>query len=124
EYPNVLVVIGVHSAKFKNEGSTSNIREVVKRYEVTHPVVNDKDFTIWGLYGVQAWPTTMLIDPQGLVLGAYSGEGVYRVMQPLINGMIAEFDPQKLIDRTPIKYSPEIAKAADSPLKFPGKVLA
>ncbi len=124
EFSNVLVVIGVHSAKFKNEGSTANIREVVQRYEVTHPVVNDKDFTIWQTYGVQAWPTTVLIDPAGMVLGVYSGEGVYQVMQPIIQGMIAEFDAKQQINRTPIKYNPEAAKAADSPLKFPGKVLA
>ncbi len=124
EFENELIVVGVHSAKFKNEGSTANIREVVQRYEVTHPVVNDSDFYLWDLYNVQAWPTTILIDPLGKVLGFYSGEGVYDALQPIISTMITQFDARKLIDRTPIKYDPELAKRAASPLSFPGKVLA
>ena len=57
EYPNELVVIGVHSAKFTNESQTANIREVVQRYELEHPVVNDENFDIWNAWGTQAWPS-------------------------------------------------------------------
>ena len=42
-YPNELVVIGVHSAKFEGEKDTENIREAVLRYEIEHPVVNDAE---------------------------------------------------------------------------------
>src|SRR6266849_3212255 len=47
KYPNELVVIGVHSAKFENEKDTENIRRIVLRYEIEHPIVNDADFAIW-----------------------------------------------------------------------------
>src|SRR5690242_13678782 len=47
KYPNELVVIGVHSAKFVNEKQSNNIREAILRYEIAHPVVNDSDMTIW-----------------------------------------------------------------------------
>ena len=40
-FPNELVVIGVHSAKFDTEKVSDNIREAVLRYEIEHPVVND-----------------------------------------------------------------------------------
>lgn len=122
EFANELVVIGVHSAKFKNEGNTTNIRYVVQRYGVEHPVVNDKDFAIWQRYGVRAWPTSMLIDPEGRVLGYFSGEGVYDALQPVIKGMIAEFEAKGLMDRTPIKLTPETR--AVTLLAFPGKVYA
>ena len=65
EFGDELVVIGVHSAKFENEGQLNNIRNIVQRYEVTHPVVNDADFRIWSTYGVNAWPTLVVIDPLG-----------------------------------------------------------
>src|SRR5689334_6588287 len=97
EFQNAVVVVGVHSAKFKNEGSTNNIREVVQRYEIDHPVVNDNNFDIWNNYGVQAWPTIVVIDPAGKVLGFYSGEGVYSALQPIIKGMVDYFDAKKLI---------------------------
>ena len=52
-----LVVIGVHSAKFDNEKNTENIRNIILRYGIEHPIVNDADFKIWNSYAVQAWPT-------------------------------------------------------------------
>ncbi len=42
-YPDELVVIGVHSAKFQTERDAKNIEEAVLRYEIEHPVVNDAD---------------------------------------------------------------------------------
>jgi thiol-disulfide isomerase/thioredoxin len=45
-FPNELVVIGVHSAKFAGEQDSQNIREAVMRYEIEHPVVNDAKMAI------------------------------------------------------------------------------
>ncbi len=124
EFADELVVIGVHSAKFENEGDTENIRQIVQRYEVEHPVVNDRDFVIWQQWGIRAWPTVMVIDPLGRVFGYHSGEGVYAVVQPIIAGMVAQFDAQGQIDRTPIELTPETGARPESLLAFPGKVLA
>lgn len=124
EFPEELVVIGVHSAKFQNEGETDNIRQIVQRYEVEHPVVNDRDFEVWQAWGVRAWPTTMLIDPEGMVFGYHEGEGVYAVLQPIIAGMVREFDDQGLIDRSPVELAPVSAERPETLLAFPGKVLA
>ena len=41
KYPEELVVIGVHSAKFENEKDTDQIRQAILRYEIKHPVIND-----------------------------------------------------------------------------------
>ena len=69
KYPDELVVIGVHSAKFPNEKDSDNIRRVILRYGIEHPVVNDSEFRIWRSYGVRAWPTQVLINPEGYVAG-------------------------------------------------------
>ena len=91
EYPEELVVIGVHSAKFDNEADTDNIREITQRYDLTHPVVNDADFEIWNAWGTRAWPTVALIDPAGNAVGVHAGEGVYGVVQPVIARLVEEF---------------------------------
>ena len=44
KYPDELVIVGVHSAKFANEGETENIRQIVQRYDLHHPVINDNEF--------------------------------------------------------------------------------
>jgi len=70
-----LVVIGVHSAKFENEKQTDPIRQAIERYEIEHAVVNDKDFAVWRLFGARAWPTVVLLNPNGRIIGSHSGEG-------------------------------------------------
>jgi hypothetical protein len=46
-FPNELVVIGVHSAKYPSEGLTANIRQAALREGIEHPIVNDAGFVIW-----------------------------------------------------------------------------
>jgi thiol-disulfide isomerase/thioredoxin len=126
EYPDSLVVIGVHSAKFTNEGETENIRRIVQRYEVTHPVINDNQFIVWDEYSVNAWPTFMLIDPFGKVVGQMAGEGVYDKLAPIIATMDQEYRAAGALSLNPLPMlKPEItSNPDDTPLRYPGKVLA
>jgi thiol-disulfide isomerase/thioredoxin len=57
KYPNNVVVIGVHSAKFDTEQDSDSIRQAVMRYEIEHPVVNDANHKIWDRYFCQSWPS-------------------------------------------------------------------
>jgi thiol-disulfide isomerase/thioredoxin/sugar lactone lactonase YvrE len=124
KYADQLVVIGVHSAKFDNEKETENIRRIILRYEVEHPVVNDADFKIWQSYGVRAWPTQVLIDPSGYVVGQVSGEGNYETIDRAISQIIEESRKRGELDEQPLKLALERARVAELPLSFPGKVLA
>ncbi len=124
EYAEELVVIGVHSAKFVNESETENIRQIILRYGLEHPVVNDKDFTVWRTWGATGWPTVVLIDPAGNVVGGRAGEGVYPVFQPIIESLVTEFDAKGLLDRTPFEAALERDGLPETVLSFPGKVLA
>ena len=124
KYADELVVIGVHSAKFENEGETKNIENIVQRYELEHPVVNDNQFQIWSQYGARAWPTLVIIDPIGNVLGYHAGEGIYDQFDFIIGGMIEEFDELGLVDRSPVASITHEERKVESPLLFPGKVLA
>jgi len=124
KYPNELVVIGVHSAKFENEKDTDNIRQIILRYEIEHPIVNDADFAIWKSYAVNAWPTRYLIDPGGYIIGRVSGEGYYEELDKAISDSIAEFRKRGELNEAPLKLALERAKVGDLPLAFPGKIVA
>ena len=124
KYARELVVIGVHSAKFQNEGDVANIRQAILRYEIQHPVVNDRDFHIWRQYAVRAWPTLMVVRPDGYVLGHLSGEGHQEVLERVIDELIAEARSQGTLNDTPLHFTLEKDKYASGALSFPGKVLA
>ena len=124
KYARQLVVIGVHSAKFDNEKETENIRRVVVRYGIEHPVVNDADFHIWNSYAVRAWPTQVLIDPAGYVVGQVRGEGHYAALDEAIGRLVAEARRRGELNEQPLKLALERAKVGDLPLAFPGKIVA
>jgi thiol-disulfide isomerase/thioredoxin len=124
KYANQLVVIGVHSAKFANEKGTDNIRQAILRYEIEHPVVNDRDFDVWRSYAARAWPTLVLINPKGKVVGTHSGEGIYDLFDNVIGQMVTYFRAKNELDEKPISFKLEKFSAPPSLLSFPGKVLA
>jgi thiol-disulfide isomerase/thioredoxin len=122
-YPNELVVVGIHSAKFAGEQVTDNIREAALRYEIEHPIVNDAELTIWRRYGVRSWPTLLLIDPVGDVVWYASGERTFEDMKAVIDRGLPFYKAKGLLRPAP---RPEIIgeeQAASTPLRFPGKVL-
>jgi thiol-disulfide isomerase/thioredoxin len=124
KYGDALVVIGIHSAKFSNERLSENLRRVVVRYEIEHPVANDAHFEIWKRYGARAWPTQVLIDPEGYVVATASGEGHAEGIDRAVAAVIQVFDEQGKISRASLPMTLERERLATSLLAFPGKVLA
>jgi DNA-binding beta-propeller fold protein YncE len=123
-FPQELVVIGIHSAKFEGEQDSQNIREAVLRYEIQHPVVNDARMAIWRSYSARSWPTLVLIDPEGHVVWAASGERPFEEMKGVIDRGLPYYREQGLLAPTarPVLFGGR--KSEKTPLRFPGKVLA
>jgi len=124
KYKNELVVIGVHTAKFPAERETENIRRKVREYRIKHPVVNDANQTIWNRFGVNSWPTLVLIDAKGNYVDAVSGEGNYDILDRAIGQLVEGHKARGELNLTPLKFTPEMERPSDGPLLFPGKVLA
>lgn len=125
KYPNELVVVGVHSAKFDNEKETNSIRKAVLRYEIAHPVVNDAEHKIWERYGVNSWPTFLVFDTEGKLVGATSGEGNLEILDKVVGKLIEKGKKDKTLNEKPIRFDlVRFREKGDTPLFFPGKVLA
>ncbi len=125
KYKDSLTVIGVHSAKFDNEKETENIRQAILRYDIEHPVIVDSSFRVWQEYTVRAWPTLMIIDPEGYVIGSVSGEGNLDALEQLIQQLIQQHQDKGTINFQELSLTLEKQRQPlITPLAFPGKVLA
>jgi sugar lactone lactonase YvrE/thiol-disulfide isomerase/thioredoxin len=125
KYRDCLTVIGVHSAKFDNEKETENIRQAILRYDIEHPVLVDSGFQVWQQYAVRAWPTLIVIDPEGYVIGAASGEGKRDRLDELIGKLVQEHRQKGTVNFQALSLKLEKQQhPLTSRLAFPGKVLA
>jgi sugar lactone lactonase YvrE len=118
-----VVVIGVHSGKFDQEKDAEHIRNAVLRHNISHPVAVDSEYAIWNQYGVRSWPSLMLIDPEGYVVGGLSGEGHRETLDTAI-GKLLEIHGKKGTLGKPLTFKTERQKFQSGTLEFPGKVLA
>ncbi|NDB18177.1 MAG: alkyl hydroperoxide reductase [Actinobacteria bacterium] len=121
DFADCLVTIGVHSPKFVHEADHDALIAAVERYEVHHPVLDDPDLTTWQAYAVRAWPTLVVIDPQGYVVGQFSGEGHGHAIRALIEQLVSEHEAAGTLHRGDGPYVPP--PAADTDLRFPSKAL-
>lgn len=124
EFPDELVVIGVHAGKYPNERRTPHIAEAAIRLDIDHPILNDRKYRTWRSYAVSAWPTLVLIDPRGRFLGAQPGETTADAWRPVLQQLIAAYDARGELDRRPMHFAPVAAKQPQRPLQHPDKVLA
>ena len=112
------VVVGVHSAKFDNEKLSENIRNAIQRYNITHPVVNDVDITLWDSLGIECWPTLVIFSPSGRVLATIVGEGHYGDVRMLVANALQHY--QHVLNTDDISFHQPTDTSTI--LSFPGKL--
>jgi thiol-disulfide isomerase/thioredoxin len=123
-YPNELVVIGVHSGKFETERDAENIAQAIQRYEIEHPAINDDRHILWNSFGVDTWPTILIIDPEGYAVWRRSGEFKFEEVNAILQRALPHYRRKGTLDRTPIRFDLLADRRKETPLRFPGKVLA
>ena len=121
EFSDVLVTVGVHSPKFEHEADPVALAAAVERYEIHHPVLDDPELETWKAYTARAWPTLVVIDPEGYIVAHLSGEGHADGLAVLIPELIAEHEAKGTLHRG---SGPYVAPQPTSgTLRFPGKAL-
>lgn len=119
-----LVGVGVHAGKYPRERRTDAIRAACDRLGVTHPVVNDRHFRMWRAFAVQAWPTVVLVSPDGRVLGSQAGEFDVETMADAIARIEEAYRAEGLLRPEPLDLGEVRSPEPSRTLRFPGRVLA
>ncbi len=118
---DTVVIVGVHSPKFVHEADHGAVVDAVERYQVHHPVLDDPELATWKQYAVRAWPTLVVIDPEGYVVAQHAGEGHAHAIETLVAELEAEHAAKGTLRRGDGPYVPPEPQPTD--LRFPGKAL-
>lgn len=119
-----LVVIGIHSAKFKNERSSKNVLSAVQRCNIEHPVINDVTLKMWNNMGITCWPSLVMLGPSGQPLAVFVGEDHKDEILLYAKVMIAYFKSLNQISNhsLPLKPAYHLLPSSKNGLLFPGKL--
>jgi thiol-disulfide isomerase/thioredoxin/sugar lactone lactonase YvrE len=121
KHRDTVVIVGVHSPKFVHEADHQAVVDAVARYEVEHPVLDDPELATWKQYAVRAWPTLVVIDPEGYVVAQHAGEGHAHAIERLVEELEEEHAAKGTLRRGDGPYVPPEPVAGA--LKFPGKAV-
>lgn len=117
------VVVGVHSPKFDAETEQARLRAVLAENVITHPIAVDGSMKVWNAWGVESWPTIVVLDAHGRAVWSGSGEPDADELAGVVTAALDEGAGEHALDARPIAgLRPE--RQGDGPLAAPGKVIA
>jgi len=121
KYKDNLVIISIHSPKFPHDNELETVIKAVNRHHIKHPVAHDSVRRVWTKYVIKAWPSIVLIDTEGYVIGSLRGEGRRRQIDQLIQQYLEIAEQKNILnlEPVPIRVNPE----PESLLSFPGRVI-
>lgn len=87
-YSDKLTVLAVNQdTKNLSEAHLSKLKETVKEMGLSFPVLIDLEFDAWQKYGINALPTSIIVDPGGKV--AFAEPNYYWASQKKIKNILA-----------------------------------
>jgi thiol-disulfide isomerase/thioredoxin len=83
-----LKIIGVHTPEFGFERDANNVKQALRKNQITYPVPLDNAYKTWNAYSNQYWPNLYLADRQGILRYSHSGEGAYDTTEQTIRRLL------------------------------------
>ena len=85
-----LSIVGVHTPESDYEKQFDKIQSAVKSNGIKYPVITDTNGDTWRSFGIEAWPTVIILDKQGRIRYKHIGEGSYEMQEKVIKTLLAE----------------------------------
>ncbi|HZF97111.1 MAG TPA: hypothetical protein VEY92_02500 [Pseudoxanthomonas sp.] len=90
-YPGRLQPLAVHVPRFDCERDPKYALKQLRRQGVGFPIAHDRDWQAWQLFGIESWPTVLLIGPDGVIreriVGMDSGAQLERSIAALCDAL-------------------------------------
>lgn len=111
-----LNVVAIHVPKFEHERDARRAGRRLRRQKFEFPLAHDADWVAWQQFGIEAWPTVVLIDGDGRIRDRVVGEGPIRELDLRVSQLIAG-----LVPRSRSTWPIELRRGGEPglPLRFP-----
>lgn len=109
-----LQVLAIDVPRFDVERDSRQVAQRFASHDFGIPIAHDRDWTAWQHYGVEAWPTLLLVDAEGELRARFVGDGHGRTLELRIDELVADAEPSAAL--LPLRAQVEPAM----PLRFPG----
>ncbi|WP_132999526.1 redoxin family protein [Luteimonas arsenica] len=93
-HPDRLNVVAVNVPRFDHEREPRRAGKRLARNKFEFPVAHDADWALWQHYGIEAWPTVVLLDAEGRVRDRFVGDGQLREIDAAVSRLQAEATPR------------------------------
>jgi hypothetical protein len=114
-----LTVVAVHTPKFEAERDARIPLKLLNRLGVRLPAVQDRLFLLWQHFQINAWPTLVLVDPDGRVRERFIGDHQRNAIDLAVQGLLDQAGAQqRVFGVQPFAYKPE----PRMPLAFPSGI--
>jgi thiol-disulfide isomerase/thioredoxin len=114
-------VVGVHAPKFDGEASSLRLESTLEELGIRHPVAVDSDMAIWRAWGVQAWPTLIVLDARGRGVWADTGEPDVDELEAVVESALADGAERGELAKGPPTFV-KPGEKHDGVLSFPTEV--
>jgi hypothetical protein len=115
-HPDQLQVVAVHVPRFDHERDARRVLKRLHRQSHDYPIAHDADWVLWQHYGIEAWPTVVLLDGQGRIREKIVGDAQLRDLDTQVAKLRGEWTPQAS-NQEPIELRRN--REPDLPLRFP-----
>lgn len=88
-----LEIVAIHTPEFKFEQDPAKVLAAAKRFGFTFSILNDPKEINWNDYRVSAWPTKLILDPDGVPIYVHVGESGYFFTEQAIQKQILRIHP-------------------------------
>jgi sugar lactone lactonase YvrE len=121
-FPDGLSIIGVHQPRYPVEADAARVLKTLNRWFMRYPVINDREYVLGRLLGINSWPTSVLLDAEGRIAGIYPGRGRRAELEARINVLLDDAANRDLrtFEAAPQARKPETR----SPVAFPSALAA
>jgi sugar lactone lactonase YvrE len=118
-YSGRLHVLVLAVPRFDVHRDPSAVLKRLRRHGVSFPIVHDLDWHVWQRFGIESWPTIVLIDPQGRMVDRIVGTPGVGALEAGISALCDPL-PEPLEDVRLNETQPEPRTA----LRFPTGLVA